>query len=203
MVGRQMERSCEVSTRRFSRTRGAVALFAVLGACTIALLAAGPASAQNYPEVASLTVSRTSVPTCGTVVLTGAGYLPTAPVTVSANGAVVGSVTTNASGGFTFSYTYPATVPTGSSTFSASDGTNSLTAGVQVVAGGCGTTVNSNTNVAAVNASSGTTTGSTGLPVTGSDTAQLLVRIAILMIGLGLVLVLVVRGRGRRSATSA
>ena len=93
-------------------------------------------ASSSKPSVAGQSVTFTATVTTsapgagiatGTVTFKdGAATLGTGTLTMTGGTLTYLGVTTNASGGFTFSYTYPATVPAGTSTFSASDGTNSL-----------------------------------------------------------------------------
>lgn len=138
------------------------------------------AMAQSYPDTPTLTVDQTVVPPCTTVVLTGTGFLPNTLVTITVGGTVIGTVTTDADGNYTFPYTISCSEVDGAVlTFTASDGTNVLSVSVTIEA-------------AAVT----TTTAGGTLPKTGaSDTTALLVRVSVVLVAMGGILVLATRRR--------
>ena len=150
-------------------------------------LPAGAAFAQSYPSTPTLTVDQTVVPPCTTVVLTGTGFLPDAVVTITVDGTVVGTVTTDDQGNYTFPYTVSCSAVDGAVlTFTGDDGTNILSVSVRIEA-------------AAVT----TTTASGSLPKTGaSDTTMLLVRVSVVLVAVGGILVLAANRRKRSNASS-
>lgn len=86
------------------------AMIVVLGGLMLLALAAGPASAQAYPPVAPACVlSGTVVTPGGTVTITCSVWAPNTEVVASLlpEGAVLGSVITNADGSFTAEATIP------------------------------------------------------------------------------------------------
>jgi len=154
----------------------AITLVAVV-ACLIPASVAG--AAGLYPDTPTLVIDQPVVPPCTTLMLTGTGFLPNTLVTITANGKVVGTVTTDANGGFTFPYPVPCDAVAGQIVFHATDGTNDLEVDAQVVV------------------QTSTTTGT--LPKTGSsDTTLRLVQGSVLLITMGGLLVLATRRRTRR-----
>jgi len=181
--------------------RSVVRLAALLVACALVmgLYATGTASAQTYPSVPTLTVDQPIVDPCTTVILTGTGYLPNAPVTITVNGQVVGTVTTDGSGNFTFPYPVPCSAAAGQLQFTAADRINSLNTTVTVRARSI-SSVSNGANSATQSASAASTgSGSGSLPVSGSNTDNF-VRIAVLLIALGGILLLALRRRDRSTA---
>jgi hypothetical protein len=149
-------------------------------------LPATAAVAQSYPSTPTLTVNKPVVAPCGTVVLTGTGFLPDSLVTITVDGTVIGTVMSDGNGDYTFNYTVPCSAVDGEVlTFTGNDGTNILSVTVTV-------------EISAV-----TTTTAGSLPKTGvSDTTMLLVRVSVVLVAVGGILVLAT-ARRRRSHTSS
>ncbi len=145
-------------------------------------LPATAAMAQSYPDTPTLTVDQPVVPPCTTIVLTGTGFLPNALVTITVDGKVVGTVTTDADGNYTFPYTISCSEVDGAVlTFTGNDGTNILSVSVTIEA-------------AAVT----TTTASGTLPKTGASNAtMMLIRVSVVLVALGGILVLATSRRKR------
>jgi hypothetical protein len=146
---------------------------ATLVALMALVVPATAATAQSYPSTPTLTVDQTVVPPCTTVTLT-------------VGGTVVGTVTTDDQGNYTFTYTVSCSEVDGAVlTFTASDGTNVLSVAVTIEA-------------AAVTS----TTAAGTLPRTGaSDTTMLLIRVSIVLVAVGGILVLATSRRKRNHAS--
>jgi hypothetical protein len=170
---------------RPTRLIGALFVALILG---LGLLLAGPgtAGAVDYPSDATLTVNDPT-PSCGqTVDVVGTGFLPDTLVTITIGGQVVGTVTSDANGNFTFPYTLPDACVDGEQTIRATDGTNTLLVSI---------TVSSTTRATA------TTTASGNLPVTGSSGTTLhLVQVGVLSVAIGGILLVATRKRRREDA---
>jgi LPXTG-motif cell wall-anchored protein len=141
---------------------------------------------QGYAGGATLTVSNPA-PACGSpVTLTGTGFKPNAPVTLTQEGGgTIGTATTDANGTFSFVWTIAEPCTAGTVVIQASDGTTVLSVSITIG----GTTVQ--------------TTGTTTLPRTGSDNGNLL-RAGILLVAAGGLLVLATRKRaGARVGSDA
>lgn len=164
-----------------------VRAFAAALVAVVALLvpAAVASAAGTYPDTPTLTIDKTVTAPCETVILTGTGFLPNHLVTITVNGKVVGTTTTDANGNFTFPYPVPCDAVAGQLVFHANDGTNDLEVDATVI----------------VASTSTTTTGS--LPRTGSsDTTLRLAQLSVLLIAAGGILVLATRRRTRRDDAS-
>jgi LPXTG-motif cell wall-anchored protein len=162
--------------RRISMKR-AMAAFAL---ALLALLVPSTAAFAQYNVPPTLTVSQTAIAPCGTATLVGTNFLPNHEVTITANGIVIGTVTTDAAGSFSFPYTIPCDAVSGNIEFRATDGVNTLSVNVMVT----GTTV--------------PTPGA--LPKTGAgSTTQTLIRIGVLLIAAGGMVVIATRRRSARS----
>ncbi len=160
---------------------------ALLIAVLALALPAGAAFAQSYPSTPTLTVDQPVVPPCTTVVLTGTGFLPNTVVTISVDGKVIGTVTTDDQGNYTFPYTISCSEVDGAVlTFTGNDGTTILSVSVRIEAAAVTTT---------------TATGS--LPKTGaSDTTMLLIRVSVVLVAIGGILVLATSRRRRSDVPS-
>jgi LPXTG-motif cell wall-anchored protein len=180
-----------------SRARTVAGALALLLACTlsIGLLAGGTASAQSYPNVATLTADKPTVDPCDTVILTGTGYLPNSQVTITVNGTFAGTTMTDAQGNFTFPYPVPCNAAAGQLLFTASDGTTTLSTTVSVSAKATSQGGNSSNGSGSTGAA---TSSGSSLPTTGSNT-DTYVRIAVLLIALGGLVLLATRRRDRHS----
>jgi len=148
---------------------------ALLIAILALALPAGVAFAQSYPSTPTLTVDQPVVPPCTKIVLTGTGFLPNTVVTITVDGTVVGTVTTDDQGSYTFPYTVSCSEVDGAVlTFTGNDGTNILSVSVRIEA-----------------AAATPTTAAGNLPKTGaSDTTMLLVRVSVVLVAVGGILVL-------------
>jgi LPXTG-motif cell wall-anchored protein len=150
-------------------------------------LVAAPAQAQGacditaeYQGTATFGTNLTVVNAGGEIVFEGTGWPPNVTLQLSVNGQQVGSVTTSASGAWSFTYTVPANA-SGTQTAEVSCGSFVLSTQFSV-----------STSVAPV---TGTTT--TPLPVTGSDSLSW-AQMGIALIALGAVLVYLTRRRSQR-----
>lgn len=161
-------------------------LLAVAVAIAMALLIAMPAAnAQEYPGGATFLTNDTN-PTCGsTITLTGEGFAPNTAITLTVGGVTIGTVTSDASGNFSFPWTVPCTT-IGTVTVTATDGATTLTINLNVRAEGTTTTTRAVTP-------GGTTT----LPRTGSD-SSIYVRVGVLLVSVGGLLVLGSRKRSNK-----
>jgi len=169
---------------------------ALLGAVLVGAMPATGAQAQDacslpaqYQGSATFAASASHVAPGSTVVFTGAGWPANTSVPITVDGASVGSATTNASGAFSFSYTFPASTSTGSHVVSAACGAFILSQSITVSSGGSVTP-----SVSTVSAPGGYSTGSTGstLPVTGSNSIGV-AQVALALLAAGGLLVLVTR----------
>lgn len=90
----------------------------------------------NFNLISKITLSPVKGSTATTLTVTGTGFFASAPISVDFNGVPQTtspvSVESNANGSFSASFTVPSS-PAGSTTVSASDGTNSATASYNVV----------------------------------------------------------------------
>jgi len=156
------------------------ALLMVFGLFAATSVLAGPAGALDYPGKSTLTVNDPT-PKCGqTVDVVGTGFLPDTLVTVTVGGKVVGTITTDDQGSFTFPYVVPDPCVDGEQqTITATDGTNTLTVDITL------------------SATTATTLAPSGnLPRTGSsDTTLHLVQLSVLLIAVGGVLLVATRKR--------
>ena len=188
------ESSSRMRANRSLRTAAAL----LIAALALALaLPAGAAFAQTYPNTPTLTVDQPVVPPCTTVVLTGTGFLPNAVVTISVDGKVIGTVTTDDQGNYSFPYTVSCSEVDGAVlTFTGDDGTNILSVSVTIEAAVVTTTAGGSPTT------SGSSTTSGVLPRTGaSDTTMLLIRISVVLVAVGGILVLATSRRKRSDAS--
>lgn len=168
------------------------AAIAAMLVATCLLCSTGVSFAQTYPSVPTLTVDKSTLTPCEQANLSGTGFLPNSTVTISADGVVIGTVVTDASGNFTFPYMVSCTAVSGQITFSATDGVNTLSASVTVVSSS-----SSNGSNASSSGNAGASSGS--LTTTGSN-VEPLVRVAVLLIAAGGLLLLGLRRRDRQLA---
>ena len=157
----------------------ALALIALLVPSTAAFAQAQ--TTPTNPAVATLTVNKTTTEPCKQIVIQGRDFLPNHEVIITANGVVIGTVMSNASGNFTFPYKVPCSAVAGTIEFKASDGTNVLTVDVEVL------------SATATQDPTGT------LPQTGSNTTETLIRIGVLLIAAGGMVIIATRRRSSRS----
>ena len=112
--------------------------FLLTAACVSAIVLGGASavSAANYGG-GTLTGPGTATPG-GTMALSGTGFLPNAPITITINpgGVVVTGISSNGSGSFSASVTAPSNA--GTYTVSATDGVNTSSTSVVVSASGGG-----------------------------------------------------------------
>jgi LPXTG-motif cell wall-anchored protein len=157
----------------------------VLGALA---LVSPPAQAQEeacdiqaaYQGTATFGTNLTVVSAGGEIIFEGAGWPPNVTLQLSVNGQQVGSVTTNAQGSWSFTYTVPANAT-----------------GTQTAEISCGSFVLS-TQFTISSTAPVTGTTSTPLPVTGSDSLSW-AQMGIALIALGAVLVYLTRRRAQQS----
>lgn len=90
------------------------------------------ANIADYEGSAIITVDPVSVTPGGTVVLTGTGFPPNSIVPLYFNDELIGQPVTDADGNFTFTYTIPADITSGTFEFSAACGTFILTASITI-----------------------------------------------------------------------
>jgi hypothetical protein len=167
-----------------------VGLFGTLAWST----AAGADSVSYGPTVTTeITTTSAIVDPCGTTTVSGTGFQPGETVTITLQGAVIGTATADATGAFSTSVTIPTGTSAGTytivSTGSAGDSSSTqLTVG----SGTCGTPTPTFTTVSS-------STPTSGLAFTGADIARL-VEIAGIALGVGGLLLLATRRR--RQATN-
>jgi LPXTG-motif cell wall-anchored protein len=151
-------------------------------------LVSPPAQAQEacdieaaYQGTATFGTNLTVVSAGGEIIFEGTGWPPNVTLQLSVNGQQVGSVTTDAQGSWSFTYTVPANA-----------------SGTQTAEVSCGSFVLSTQfSVSSTAPITGTTT--TPLPVTGSDSLSW-VQMGIALIALGAVLVYLTRRRSQQAA---
>jgi hypothetical protein len=165
------------------RSRPILAALATIAVALTAASFAGPANAAPYTRQPTLSINVQTPAVGATVVLTGAGYLPGVQVTVTLHTAVttLGSVTSDASGGFTKSVTLPAGV----------SGTHTI------VGAGTGSNDSASVTITIGGSSGGGTGGGGGLSSTGVAVVSIGTVGIALLIGGGLMLL---AGRRRRVA---
>ena len=161
-------------------------MMAVAGAAAALLMTLGfstAAGAQEYTG-ATLVVPITVSPG-ENMTVSGTGFLPNAPVTVTvaSTPTVVGTPMTDGDGNWTLTFAAP-TEP-GVHTITASDGTNVITGTFTVVAAGTAVTP------------AGT------LPYTGSDSSLPLAQLGLGLVAVGAIAVLMVRKRNARTTIDA
>jgi LPXTG-motif cell wall-anchored protein len=152
-------------------------------------LVSPPAQAQEacdieaaYQGTATFGTNLTVVSAGGEIVFEGTGWPPNVTLQISVNGQQIGSVTTNAQGSWSFTYTVPANA-----------------SGTQTAEVSCGSFVLS-TQFNVIGAAGPITGGTTTpLPVTGSDSLSW-VQMGIALIALGAVLVYLTRRRSQQAA---
>ncbi len=177
-----------------TRTRTTIGLAASLVvAAVLALLAPAAAHAQtlssceaaitDYEGSALITIDPVTVTPGGTVTLTGTGFPPNSFIPLYFNDAEIGQATADDTGSFTFTYTVPSDVTSGSFEFSAACGTFILTAQITI-------TPVSPPTVPPV---------TQPLPVTGSDSGRV-AQVALTLLALGGVLVVTTRRQAKRRA---
>lgn len=177
---------------RMHLTRSARFLAMVITIVAALALATPSAHAQDYPGGATFATSDSN-PVCGTSInLTGEGFAPSTEVTLTVGGQTIGTVTTDASGNFTFPWTVPCS-QIGSITVVASDGTTTLNTALNVRSATTTTTTRP--------ATPGGTSGGSSLPRTGSD-SSMFIRVGVLLLTVGGLLVLGSRKRSRKTANA-
>jgi LPXTG-motif cell wall-anchored protein len=188
--------------------RPAVLIVTLLMVLGVFAAAGAAASAQSYPNDATLTVNDPN-PVCGqTVQVVGTGFLPNAPVTVSIAGQVVGTATSDADGNFTFPYTLPTPCVDGEQLIRATDGTNTLLVTISVSSTTQSTANSTNSSIPSNSSNSSNTqtnTAATGtLPRTGSSgTSMHLVQAGILLVATGGILLVATRKRRQTAHTGS
>lgn len=108
----------------------------ILVAALAIVALSGTAQAQ-YQGVGGITISNPNPRPCETVTISVTNMPPNTPVTVTANGVVVVTGTTDASGNFTTPYTVPCDA-VGTITLAASAGGVTVTAVLNITSGGGG-----------------------------------------------------------------
>jgi LPXTG-motif cell wall-anchored protein len=145
--------------------------FLLTAACVSAIVLGGASavSAANYGG-GTLTGPGTATPG-GTMALSGTGFLPNAPITITINpgGVVVTGISSNGSGSFSASVTAPSNA--GTYTVSATDGVNTSSTSVVVSASG----------------------GGSALPVTGNSSSFPLAQLGATLLAVGALIVFGVR----------
>jgi LPXTG-motif cell wall-anchored protein len=169
----------------------------------VALMAAAPATAQQYPPADNLVTVSDTTPCPGQAVTVSAQtFAPGTGVTVKLGDTVVGTPTADANGKVSLQVTIPAGQAQGPVQVSAT-GTGSDDASL---------TVNASVNVVACNEPPPTTTpagggggngGGGGLPRTGSDSTMTLVRVGVALAAAGGLLLAISTKRRRRTNPAA
>jgi hypothetical protein len=172
-----IEGNTSMSLRKLVPAVLALTLLGVLGT-------AGVANAQTYGGGAVVTVSPSVAAPCSTVAVSGTGFPASSAGTVTVGGTTV-PITTTATGTFSQPVTIPCTA----------SGVLGVTVRVGTVTGTGSVTISGTTPITVQTVTSGS------LPVTGNDSASLLVRVGILLIlsGGAVVLVSIARQRRRNS----
>lgn len=168
-----------------------VGLFGTLAWSTMA----GADSVSYGPTVTTeITTTSAIVDPCGTTTVSGTGFQPGEAVTITLQGAVIGTATADATGSFSTSVTIPTGTPAGTYTIVSTGSTgDSSSTQLTVGSGSCGTPTPTFTTVSSSTPTSG------GLAFTGADIARL-VEIAGISLGVGGLLLLATRRR--RQATN-
>ena len=145
-----------------------VAMFGVAPLVLASTASASPAVAQYGPvSAATLFVSSTTVAPGGTVTVSGTGFDANSTVTLTLDGVVIGTATTNAAGAFSTTVTIPSGLAAGYYTIIATDSLG-RTSSITIYVTGASTTAVAAPSAAAP---SSTSSSSSGLAFTGTDAA--------------------------------
>lgn len=189
--------------RRTPLVLAAAVLALACGLFTVTSTSAGAADAcvvnpDDYGMTPVLAATPTSVKAGADVQITGSGFPENCAVTLQVAGTTIGTATTNADGGFTFTWSTPADQKPGNTTIAAVAGGQTLaTTVVEITAGGAVATTSAPTTSVAPAGGTGTssTSGGSTLPATGAQIGILVVG-GLVMLAAGFALLLWNRGRG-------